>query len=142
MKYGAVDKILDSVLNPWAVSKGLQVAWPNVAFKPSSSMYLRVSRIPAPTDKSSIGEHGILVMIGIYQISIVSPKNPEVNSGTGPITQLADEISSTVFPVGSLHSVGDDSVQITNVSLGPQLEDESGWIATPLSITHRMTVNL
>lgn len=138
-----IDKILDKVLAAWALTKGLQVAWPNVAFTPSAERYLKVARLRVPTDYSSIGTNGILVVTGIYQVSVVSPMNPSINPGTGPITTLTDEMSSDVFVVGAVHSSSGDGVdvRITNVSLGSMIGDDQGHVVHPLSVAYRTTIN-
>ena len=68
-----------------------EIAWPNVAFTPTTRPYLDVTFLPAPQPWQ--GHGGIRKLAGILQISVVADRE----SGLATPTELAGQVA-THFP--------------------------------------------
>lgn len=106
------------------------IAWPNVPYTPGTAAWLRVSHLPAPSVRRSIGVDGQNVYTGIYQVTVNAP----AGKGPGAAETLADAIANW-FPIGSTYTANGVTVRIAAVSCAPALS-EPDWYRVPVSITY------
>lgn len=108
----------------------MPTAWPNVAFTPGTTAYLKVDHLPAPSVRRSIGADGQNVYTGIYQVVVNYPPN----QGPGLAESRADAVANW-FPIGSTYTANGVTVRIAAVSCAPA-KSEPDWYRVPVSITY------
>ena len=119
---------LDARLNVYTPAP--PIAWPNVGFTPGTVAYLKVSHLPAPSVRRSIGADGQNVYTGIYQVIVNAP----AGQGPGAAETMADAIANW-FPIGSTYTSSGVTVRIAAVSCLPPTS-EPDWYRVPVSITY------
>jgi hypothetical protein len=93
-------------------------AWQNVDSDPTSTGYLRVFHIPAPTEKESLGDNGMNRHSGLLQVSVLWPES----AGIITPTERAGAVVSH-FKVGTVIAADDVFVRIIRPpSIAPALQ--------------------
>lgn len=102
------------------------IAWENINYTPSANtLYLRPTLIPAPTFQASLGDDGLDLNNGIFQVDVVIPDN--LGRSTWPDT-IADS-----FKRGTVLTQNSVDVRIISASLLTGLKD-SNFFIVPVSI--------
>lgn len=103
-----------------------EVAWPNVPFNPSNSVYLRVNNLPA--DSSRLFLDNTQENAGVYQVSVVGP----LGGGAGEVENQADAVKSHF---ATQRKLGDVFIEAISVAPAVVTDDE---YQVPVSINWRI----
>ncbi|UAN55344.1 DUF4128 domain-containing protein [Serratia sp. JSRIV004] len=100
MSHTRIAALLEARLGEWADAHDIPVAWENTPMDPPDGLYLQVYAMPATTTAIDLAEK-LHVLPGVWQINVVAP----AGDGTGPVRDLADQISA-LFPLGMMLAEG------------------------------------
>lgn len=91
-----------AILEPWAVSKGFPVKWPDRGFNPpNSGVWLEVQWIPNETQNYGMANSGPFILQGLAQVTVRSRPGP----GASPSLTVADEVIDLYAKGTLLHGV-------------------------------------
>ena len=109
------------------------VAWENISFTPTAgTTYLAPFLLPGEPIQAELGVAGQNRHTGIYQISIYAP----AGKGVSAINTLRDGLVDH-FKRGTLLTYDGITVQVQKAWPGP-MQQETGWIHTPITIRYRL----
>ena len=102
------------------------IAWENINYSPNSNtLFLRPTLIPAPTSQASLGDSGLDINNGIFQVDVFIPDN--VGRSTWP-DAIADR-----FKRGTVLTQNSIDVRIVSASLLTAVKDGNFYIV-PVAI--------
>lgn len=105
------------------------VAWENVDFKGGANdLYFRVTGLPSETTQACLGDDGLDLHLGIFQVDVFVP------DGKGR-TNWPDAIADH-FKRGTRLTQNETTVTITSASIEAALKDDHFYIV-PVSIAYR-----
>jgi hypothetical protein len=111
---------------------GLPTAWEGVDFTPpSDAAWAQVWMLPAPVTVDTLGDSGLDLHTGIFQIDLSVPQN----SGTGALLGYADTLR-TALKAGTTTTHNGQSVLILDCSRS-RLTQAGGWLTITMSTSYR-----
>lgn len=136
MTQDRVRAAIESAVKVWVTAQDLPFAWPNTVFVPPTTIYGRLSILPAPTlNEDLAGTHRGYV--GVFQVSLYE----EMGKGDGAVTKLADSLAAA-FPVNRRITQDGLTLQIISAAnIAPAVEGDVRDFV-PVSINYRADIVL
>lgn len=108
------------------------VAWENVAFAPvAGAMYLKPSLLPGEPTQAELGNNGLNMHTGLYQISVFAP----AGAGVAAVNTLVNSICDH-FKRGVELTYGGVTVRLVKAYPSPMMQ-ETDWIHIPITVQWR-----
>lgn len=107
------------------------IAWPNARFVPDPKRtYLRCFLMPGQSIQASLGSDFFTRLVGVYQISIFTPKDTGILEAEKIV-----EILLKNFPLGLALQCCGESLILQSVYNSPAMEDEDRY-HVPVSLSY------
>lgn len=129
MTDNAIRKALDNRLN--AIASGIDVAWPNTGYKPTTSPYIRPTFLPSDVSQAELGTLGRNVHIGLYQVDAIYP----AGEGRKAAETRADAVIEQ-FKRGTTFTYSGVTVRCDAARTLPATS-EKDWYTLPVQIDYR-----
>lgn len=144
MTHDDIKKIYETILNDYAITKDIRIAYHNVKFTPSANeTYLKSNIIPSVTGSYTLsGDHTVL--IGRYQITVVTP----LHKGTAVAEGIAKDIRNIFKNVDIKYPMDSNNLPVGNVFVQQMtpIETTQGFVGDtvftyPLRFKYRCDFN-
>ena len=137
MSAESVRKALDGILNDWAATEGVTVAWENVASDVAlQAPFVMPFLLPVETANVGVAISDNQDFSGIYQVSVYTEKGKGTKASRDIINSLLTAYSRGVI-VNIPVTNGNQRVLVEASWASPAI-DSAAWYNVPLSVRYRL----
>lgn len=129
----SVEEGLAVHLSTLTLSPAMPIAWPNVGYDPTSDGYLKVQHFPVDTNQATLGTNGKNRITGIYQVSVMWPKN---QGAIAPKERAA--LISAHFKRGTVITQDGLNIRINQPPHVSGAIEEKAFLQVPVSISYQV----